>query len=40
MITKYDKNMTNVTVIIILLYDIEKNIEDSRIIILYNINNI
>ena len=32
--------MTNVIFIVILSYDTEKNIEDSRIIILYSINNI
>ena len=39
MVTKYNKDINNVTVIVILLYNTEKNIKDC-IIILYSINNI
>ena len=40
MVIKCDKGMTDVTVIVILLCDTEKNIKDSRTMILYSINNI
>ena len=40
MVIKCNKDMTNVIVIVILSCDTKKNIEDSRIIILYSINNI
>ena len=39
MVTKYNKDITNVIVIVILLCNTEKNIKDS-IMILYSINNI